>query len=92
MIVWNAPADKVKPTGILVVHYPEPASCESKKYTCSWGACYSNWIDLTEKERMQCLLQEAWRLALDEHFSVEEIHKAFLRIEEYNIYWARFGE
>jgi hypothetical protein len=92
MVVWNAPRDRKKPIGILVVEYPESENCESKNYTCSWGTCYSNWIELTGKERMQCLLQEGWRLALDEHFSVKEIHKAFLHIKEYSDCWAGFGE
>jgi hypothetical protein len=43
---------------------------------------------------MQCLLQEGWYLALEEHFSVKEIHKAFLKIKEYNNHWSdfEFGE
>jgi len=92
MIVWNAPADRIKPIGIQVVEHPETIGSLSKKFKCSSGASFSNWRSLTGKERMQCLLQEGWRLALDEHFSVKEIHKAFLRIKEYNDCWAEFGE
>jgi hypothetical protein len=94
MIVWNAPKDINRPVGIRVVEHPQPVGSLNREYKCSSGACYSNWRSLTEKERMQCLLQEGWYLALEEHFSVKEIHKAFLRIKEYNNHWSdfEFGE
>jgi hypothetical protein len=92
MLVWNSPQDRINPIGIQVVEHPETAGDLSTRFKCNSLASFYNWRGLSGKERMQCLLQEGWRLALDEHFPLKEIHKAFLRIKEYNDYWSEFGE
>lgn len=83
MIAWNW----MPPHGdgrIQVIPWPDTKGwCSRLKLSCTTGACFTGWCDLTEHDQLCRVLIESWGIVVRDKLPLESVHDALLMIPEY---------
>lgn len=84
MICWNPIHYSVHPGEVMVVFHREENHL-ADHLNCSVGACFSEWGEMSEQNRLLKLMSEVWHIACRDGVPLKNLHEALTVIPEYEV-------
>jgi hypothetical protein len=91
LIAWNTQweVEPWQPGKVVVIPYPDHRDhCSRLKLANTTGACWVQWGEMTNTQRLCKLFIEAWHMVCRDGVEPKTIHEAFSVIPEYRAIWS----